>query len=388
MKIGIDALYIRPGKVGGTESYLRNLLKGLEMVDDTNEYYIFTSGTNSSTFKFVKTNFHKIVCKVNGENRLSRVLYTSFVLPSLARKNKIDIMFFPTYIRSTGGMKGILTVSNPHDIQYRHYPQYFTSMQKMIFKYFYSLTLRKSDNIICISKFVRDDIKDNFPKVDLRKFSVIYNPIDFEKFDSASSAPASLLADKFSLISHKYILAVSTLLPHKNFDTLLDAYAKFKTGAFSDFKLVLVGVKQKSTGDLMQKIDILKLNQDVIIPGFVDGDELTLLYNNAAVFVAPSIFEGFGMSPVEAMYKKLPTITTTCTSLPEVTQGKAIYYDSPLDSTQLAHVLTETITNPPDAIALQEISMDMRQAYSIDKIAGEYIDFFTGIYNEKRKSSK
>lgn len=379
MKIGIDALYIRPGRTGGTESYLRNLLKGLEEADHSNEYYIFTSATNCDTFHFENKNFTKIICAVNGESRIKRVLFESFRLPGKIDNLALDLMFFPTYIRTFFTIKKVITVSNLHDIQYKHYPRNFSKIQKLMFNIFYPVSLKKSDHIICISNFVKNDLIHYFPRIHPEKYHVIYNPIDFLKFDQIQSSPEEVLGKTFGLEKRKYILAVSTLLPHKNFDTLIDAFAKLKMEEPNTTKLVIVGLKEKSTGRLTQRIEELKIAGDVVIPGFVKDEDLSLLYNHAALFVSTSVFEGFGMSPVEAMYKKLPTITTTCTSLPEVTQGRGIYYMDPYDSTELAHLMAATMKNRPDDEELQMISDDFKIRYSLNNIAGEYIKYFTGL---------
>lgn len=380
MKIGIDCLFIRPGKNGGTESYLRNLLKGLHEIDDENEYYLFTTYANNDSFKFLKNNFHTVLCNVDGQNKIKRVLFSVFKLPSIVEDLKLDLMFFPSYIRTPKKIKNTITVSNVHDIQYKHFPHYFSLTQKLIFKFFYPVSFKKSDKIVCISDFAKEDIMSRFPNVNKDKFTKIYNPIDFEKIDNpeATEGDWGINVDK-----KKYIISIASLLPHKNIDTLVRAFAEFKRIDTFGIKLVLVGIKGKATEKILNMIRELEIEDSVIIPGYVNDQQLSLLYKNAAVFVSTSLFEGFGMPPVEAMYMQLPTITSRCTSLPEVTQNNALYYNDPYDYVELAGLLKQIIENPPESEKLLKASKEIKEAYALKKIAEEYMCLFESLKHTK-----
>lgn len=383
MRIGIDALYIRPGKVGGTESYLRNLLKGLEFIDDRNEYYIFLTESNYQTFSFTKENFRKINCPITGDKKLSRVFYVNIALPKLINNLKLDIMFFPTYIRPIYKFKKTITVSNVHDIQYKHFPEYFSFLQKVSFNIFYPVSLSLSQHVICISEFVKDDIEFNFKKINKDKFSKIYNPIDFDKFDCIST-DFTPVSNAFKITSSEYILSVASLLPHKNVETLIRAFGLYKYGNANNIKLVLVGIKSKTTSKLGNLIDELDLVNDVIITGFINDEMLSSLYKNARLFVSTSLFEGFGMPPIEAMYKKLPTISTRCASLQEVTKNLAFYYDNPTDSQELSNLIKRVLPLPLDNPRLDYISKVIKDSYELNTICQQYIELFEYLYKNSQ----
>lgn len=286
-------------------------------------------------------------------------------------------MFFPTYIRCFKDLGDTVTVSNIQDIQYKHYPEYFSVIQKMIFNVFYPLSLRKSDKVICISEHVKNDLISNFAYIKKDKLQVIHNAIDFEKLDELSlDAAETSIEQKYGLTPKNYILSVAALSPHKNIDTLVAAFVEFREIHKKDMKLVLVGVSGRSANDLREKVSQNKYKESIIIPGFIDDHMLALLYKQAALFVSTSLFEGFGMPPVEAMYKRIPTITTKCTSLPEVTMGKAVYYDNPLDAKELSLIMNTTINTPPHNQYLEEVSDKLRQSYSLETIAYQYKSFF------------
>lgn len=377
MRIGIDALFVRPGKVGGTESYLRNLLKALQIVDKENEYIIFTSKNNEKTFNFEKPNFVKVVCDFDNSSRVRRMIYTNLFLPKLIREKKIDVMFFPTYMRCLSHLKNIKTISNIHDVQYKHYPEYFSYSKKLIFNIFYPASIYKSDKLVCISHFSKDDVIQHFPDVDKEKLSVIHNPIDFEKFELKGNNEN--LITKFGLKKGEYILTVASHVPHKNLETLIRAFGQLKAKYNSTQKLVLVGIKDKSTEDMEKLLKELNIFDETIVPGFVDDNTLSQLYNNAGAFVSPSLFEGFGMPPVEAMYRRVPTITTECASLPEVTKFKAKYYKNPVDFNELASTIQEVLLNPPD---MSKIPEEMINSYSLEEIGNQYIKLFKEVYSK------
>lgn len=375
IRIGIDALYIIPGKVGGTASYLMNLLKGLERVDDENEYFIFTSKSNYETFNFSKNNFKTVVCDLDNAKRFNRVIYTSTKLPSRIKNNNIDIMFFPTYVRCIQKIKGTKIISNVHDIQYKHFPENFSFIKKVLFSIAYPISLRKSNANICISNFVKKDIISNYKNINPNNFEVIYNAIDFEKFELNDKISFDNFGNKLGLEKKNYILSVASLLPHKNISTLINAFSVYKNkNQNSNIKLVLVGLKDKSTNDLVKLIAENEIQTSVVIPGFVSDNDLNLLYNNATIFVSSSLFEGFGMPPVEAMYRGIPVITTKCTSLPEVTMGEAIYYNNPTDAEDLARVIQETLDN--GFIYRKDINQMLTERYSLENVANIYKKFF------------
>ena len=381
IKVGIDALFIRPGGIGGTESYLRNLLKGLERVDKENEYYIFASKTNYDTFRFVNKHFKVIICDVDNRNKLHRIIYTSTKLPKLIKNYKISVMFFPTYVRCISNIRRTKIVSNVHDIQYMHFPKNFNLSKRILFKLVYPLSLKKSDKNICISNFVKQDIMSHFNSINKDNFEVIYNPIDFEKFNIKSDIFFENVSSRYGIETKNYMLSVASLLPHKNISTLIRAFSIYKSKNKNHIKLVLVGLKESSSNELLNLISKLNIERDVIITGFVSDDELNLLYNNASIFICTSLFEGFGMPPIEAMYRNIPVLTTRCASLPEVTMGETIYYDNPTDENELARAVENTLNS--NVCYSDDIRQRLVEKYSLENIALKYKLMFEGIMNKK-----
>jgi glycosyltransferase involved in cell wall biosynthesis len=378
IKVAIDLLFLRPNKVGGTESYLRNLLKGFQTLDDKNNYYLFVSKNNCRQFEIDYKNFNVIKCSIDNSNRLKRLLYQNYRLPQKIKKVNPDIMFFPTYTRCLNKLNGIKVISNIHDLQYKYYPEYFNIAKKIIFNIFYSVSIKKSDYLITISDSVKDDINKFFGDKYKNKMKTIHNPIDFDKISKRNYTGSF---KKIDVEKTKYILSVASLLPHKNITTLIKAFNYYEKKNNSNFKLVLVGLKDKSTNKITKLLSKFNLENKVIIPGYVSNEVLASLYSNALLFISPSKFEGFGMPPIEAMYNKIPVITTRCASLPEVTLEQAYYYDPPEDYEKLANKINEVINNYPSDEKLNKIAGKAYKNYNLKKIAQEYINFFEEVLN-------
>jgi glycosyltransferase involved in cell wall biosynthesis len=376
VKIGIDALFLRLGKVGGTESYLINLLKGINKINKKHQYYIFVSYNVKDKFDSFPKRFKIIVCGFNNNNRWRRIIYQNIVLPKVIKKMNLDIMFFPTYVRCLGGLSDIKVISNIHDLQYLHYPRNFGLLKRMIFNIFYPASIQKSDKLVSISNFVKDDIVCKFGDRYKDKINTIYNPIDFEEIHKVNKPE---LLKKFDIDADKYILSVASLLPHKNIITLIKAFDWLLKIKRVRLKLILVGLIGKSTRLIMKTIEKYKIEDKVVILGYVTSDVLSTLYKNAKLFISPSLFEGFGMPVIEAMFSNVPVITTKEASLPEVTMNKAFYYYLPRDYKRLALKIREVLEcYPPDSY-LSKLSDEVYKKYNKERIAADYINLFESL---------
>lgn len=328
-RIAIDLLWLRPGKVGGTESYIRNLLNGFLKLEEEFHFVLVASKDNADTFReYLKdARFEMIVANIESKNIGKRIIWQWMNQNRLLRKNGLRNCFTPVYCRPlfNGGVKYVNTI---HDIQAYHYPQYhpfyevwFSKLNWMIDKYF-------SRHIVAISQFVKDDLV-NIYHFEEDKVDVIYNPILVEKEDVV---PFEELKEQYGIETEEYFYSVSQLIPHKNFETLLYAFKEIKdSGNKLPCKLLVSGINGNAAGELKKKLDQLDIKENVILTGFVSNSVRNALYKNCRAFLFPSVFEGFGMTAIEAMYFERPVLTTKCASIPEVTQEKANYVEDPYD---------------------------------------------------------
>ena len=368
MRIGIDLLWVRPGKNGGTESYIRNLLDGFAQYGNSeNEYYLYLSRDNAQSFEkyFSNTIFVKKVMPVESAGQAKRVLWENLHLSSQGRKDQLNLWFMPVYSRPffMGGKIPCITVI--HDLQGLHYPEYFSKGRNLFFRFSWWIDCHTSAKIVTISEFCKKDILEHY-KIVPEKVKVIYNPILMDE----ETTDFHILAAKYNIKSKQYFYTVSSLAKHKNLITLLKMIKLMKSDG-QEPKLVITGVKVNAANEIMQYIKENDLEENVVYTGFISNEDRNALYDNCKVFLFPSVFEGFGMPPVEAMMRGVPVVTTKKTSLLEVTQGKAMYIDDPYSE----QAWKTTLDSVPDTVKVNETFSE----FSLKVIAAEYNDLFESI---------
>jgi len=206
--------------------------------------------------------------------------------------------------------------------------------------------VKKSDRIITVSDFSKSEII-KYTKTGHDKITVIHNGIDGAKFKSLSGPDLTHVKEKLKLPG-KFILFVGNVKPHKNLKRLLKAYEKICNQGIKDYHLVVAGQKEgfitADTGifNLLENSAVLR--DKVSFTGPVDNDALPVLYNAASLLVLPSLYEGFGLPPLEALGCGCPVIVSNTASLPEVC-GDAAYYVDPYSGESIADGIYKVLTD-------------------------------------------
>jgi glycosyltransferase involved in cell wall biosynthesis len=248
---------------------------------------------------------------IKSEKVYSRIVKENLLLDKYAKKEQVDLMFVPVYSKPLFKNKKIPYITTIHDLQALHYPEYFSRHKYLWLKFAWKRCAKTSDKIVAISNFVKKDIAEKLD-IPLEKISVIYNPITgLEKIAEFKS-----IKDKYDITEKSYYYTVSSLFPHKNLKTLLYVIKKLKDES-SDVpkKLLISGIGGKSKNEIVNLISKLDIEKEVILTGFISDEERNSLYKSAKIFLFPSIFEGFGMPPIEAMMLGTPVITTKLSTI-------------------------------------------------------------------------
>ncbi|WP_459201917.1 glycosyltransferase family 4 protein [Methanococcus sp. CF] len=368
MKIGIIAESLNRPKTG-VEHYLSNLLSNFDV--KSNIYCIGYEKLPLEKFnEYIISNPFKIIFAT---------LWYPYVTYSLKYKTDFDIIHNPRHFPTLFKLKHSKYVITVHDIfgiklNSKNYETY----KKVAYRLLLPKTLESADKIIAVSENTKNDLINHF-KIPPNKIKVIYNAAD-KTFAKLNEIEISDIKKKYA-INYSFILYVGGLAAHKNIIRLIEAYNILKKLGVTH-KLVLAGVKRYKYKEIFETIEKLNLQNDVIFTGYVPDEDLPGLYNAADLFVYPSLYEGFGIPPLEAMQCGTPVITSNTSSLPEVV-GDAGIMVNPYDVDELANKMYEVLTNEYLRKEMSKKGLERAKLFSWKKCAEEHIKVYEEVYNMK-----
>ncbi len=364
MKIGIDIRLIGKKRTGD-EVVFFNLVKSLARIETNHGFELLTDITDKHTLQEIseslgiagKNNF-KIVSLPTS----NKFAWNFWTLPKYLRANPVDV-YLTQYITPFFVPHSIKIATIVHDISFNFFPQLIKFSDLLFLKILIPLSLRRADKIIGVSQFTRDEII-KFYQIAPEKVDYIYDAIgdEFLKADIPQAAK-EVVREKYQL-PEKFILYLGTLQPRKNIPHLIEALARIKD-RMGDMKLVACGNLKAHNADAKIKEAILKnsLENEVIFPGFIDEQDKVAVFAQAQVFVFPSLYEGFGIPPLEAMSQNVPVLCSDIPSLREVAGDGALFFD---------------LNNLDDfSKKLYDISMDNNLRSRLIRLGAERISFFS-----------
>jgi glycosyltransferase involved in cell wall biosynthesis len=305
----------------------------------------------------------------------NRFVSESLVAPSLRRKYGVKALLSPNYF-TPPYCDRLVTLTSILDLQYVHYPQFFSSRKRAWLQFAHRMTLRTADVVTVISEFVRDDLLNRYGSQFEEKVQVVPIGISWSRFDQA--VRPSILGQR----SAPFILSVASHYDHKNLVTLLRAFATLRGKIPHDLVLVgqrkenLIGVRQSRAASLEDLAVELGVADRVVFTGHSTDETVAWCYKHSDLFVFPSLFEGFGMPVVEAIGMGVPVITTRCGSLPEVTRGFATLVASPTDHEELASEIVRNLESRVSEQQLSNAAQSIREHFGPERIAAQYVDLF------------
>lgn len=373
MRIGINTLFLIPGKVGGSEVYLRNLLFHLAKIDKQNEYILFTNKENSNTFQISQPNFTEVLCPIEAAFRPARILWEQFVLPFQIKKYAISVLHSPGYTAPIlAPCRSVVTI---HDMNCFYYPEDFSRLAIPLLRILVSLAARASDRVIVVSRNSKNHLV-KILKMPENKICVIY--IAGSSYLSVATAAENEVREKLKKrygVGNKFILNVSASHPHKNLHRLIEAYDILCKKHRIDCQLVIVGIKGRAQTSLMNSAKELSLEKRIIFTGWVSNEDLSSLYSAAQLFVFPSLFEGFGIPVLEAMACGIPVVCSNATSLPEVA-GEAAILVTPYCVDEIAEAMYRALTDETLRAILLQKGLKRAGQFSWEKTARDTLDAY------------
>lgn len=318
MKICIDLTSLADN-FSGIERFAACL--ALEMIDSTNNDFIlvFKNNVHGMFSEKVKKNNVKTVIL----DKCNKLFFNQIRLPLALHKIKADCFLFLAFPVPVLSFKKNM-ISTIHDICCWDCPETMNERSKWYFRISHRIAVHKCKALITISEFSKHRIIDKL-KVPEKKIWLIYCGIS-NKFSKSDVIDEKYILKKYN-IGKKYLLSLSTLEPRKNIKLLISAYQELIMEGYNLPELVLAGRRGWKMDDVLPFMEVDVKNK-ILFTGFIDDEDLPSVYTNALCFIFPSIYEGFGMPPLEAMSCGVPVICSDSSSLPEICGDAAVYFKS------------------------------------------------------------
>ena len=273
------------------------------------------------------------------------------------------------------------TVVTIHDISFEHYPHFFSPRDRLILKTLVPLSARRAAHILTVSQHAKREIIDRY-NLPPDKITVTYEAAGEQFCPIDDPAALQAVRSKYGIGDGPFVLALGNLQPRKNIARLVEAFAAAVRNDISPGKvipkLVIAGKAQWRESEVFQAVQQAGLDGRVLFPGYVEDGDLPALYSAAAVFVYPSLYEGFGLPPLEAMACGAPVISTNAASLPEVV-GDAALVVEPTDVAALAQALRDVLSQPGLQADLRQRGFARAAQFSWERCAAETLAAYAAV---------
>jgi glycosyltransferase involved in cell wall biosynthesis len=351
------------------ETYLKRLVRSLSAVDHTTRYSLFVNREDLEAFS---NGFGENFKVVGGclRPRPVRLLFQQVVLPAAALVGGLDVVHSPSFIMPMfrAGRRHLLTV---YDMTFFSHPECHIPLRRSR-PYLTAIvaSLRRADLVTVPSESTKREILRCVPGVDAMKIRVVVPGIN-DEFKPMSARRVAAAADKLG-VRKPYVLYVGTLEPRKNLLTLVDAFRRLVEEHDVEEDLVLAGKAGWGYEPLFEKIRVHGLDDRIHRLGYVPHELLPGLVGGASLFVYPSLAEGFGFPPLEAMACGVPTIASDSSSLAENLDGAAVLV-SPNDPVALGGAMIKVLRDEPVRHELRQKGLERVESYRWERTARETI---------------
>ena len=352
MRIAIDARKLRDFGIG---TYLRNILIELSRLDRETEYVVLCRPDDAAAGDVLGRNFRMVP-----ETAPAYSIAEQFRIPLSLARERVRLVHEPHYVLPPlTRCRSVVTI---HDCIHLMFPQYLPSKLAHVYaKGSMWSAAHKADRILTVSEASKRDIL-RFFNVPAEKVVVVSNAIDERFLAPANAERMDLVRQRYQL-DHPFVLYVGNIKPHKNIERLIDAFGRARSECPDDLKLVIIGDEISKYPGLRQSVHKHKLDKHVRFLGFQPMETLAAFYRLARAFVFPSLYEGFGLPPLEAMACGSPVVTSNVSSLPEVAGGAALLVD-PYDANSIAGGIVRAVTDETLRADLIARGLDRARSFS------------------------
>lgn len=366
MRIGIDGRPIQ-GRFTGDCTYWRGLIGGLSRLGSDDEFFIYLDPKLPRPEVPASENL-----RVRYLRSISWRAWSAWAFPRALREDGIHVAHVQ-YTIPPGVPCPVVT--SIHDVSFKRHIEFFPLTDRLILDMGVKRSAKRASRILAISSYTKRELLELY-RIPPAKITVIYPGVDKQFRPMDMEAARQVIGEKYGIRS-PFVLTVGVIQPRKNLQRLLEAFAKFKGVWQSVHQLIIAGKYGWMETGLERRIERLGLVGDVVLTGYVPYEDLPAFYSAADVFVYPSVYEGFGLPPLEAMACGTPVITGDRTSLPEVVGDAGMMVD-PHDVDALAGAILRVSSS--DSLRAEMSAESLKQAgkFSWDDMARQV----AAIYHE------
>ena len=365
----------------GIGTYIRNVVRTLARLDRESDYFLVGLPAKVAECGALPPNFRAVELAGRDDTLKGNLEFRAIV-----RRLGCDVVHIPHLFWLPRGLSCpyVLTV---HDLlEHMYGSRESSSLRRSLHFYLTRRVLRRAARVLAVSQFTKNEIEKLLAVPDAR-IEVVYNAID-ERFlhGHASEADRDLIAQRYQ-VNHPFILYAGAIRPHKNVVRIIEAFSALKSELqkeqqFPDLKLIIIGDDLSSHPRLRRTVVRSCVQNDVRFLGFVPIEVLRIFYDVAKVFVFPSLYEGFGLPPLEAMAHGTPVVTSNTSSLPEVA-GNAGLLVNPENVFEIRRGLQRALLDGALRERMKQRGYEQAQRFSWSASVGRILEIYREVAGEQ-----
>jgi glycosyltransferase involved in cell wall biosynthesis len=371
VKVAIDIRRITEFGVG---TYTRNVVRALARIDRDHQYFLLGSPQEAAEIGPLPANFTCV--PLLGSNRTPKGY---FDCRATIKRLHCDIAHIP-HLFSIPRNLPCPYVMTVHDVlEHMYGAGEGSNVRRSLHFHLTRHVLKGAKRILAVSRFTKSEIEKLFA-IPGQRIEVIYNAID-ERFlrGHATEADRQILAERY-LVTYPFLLYAGRISPHKNLVRIIEAFSALKAqlekqSQFADLKLIIIGDELSKHPDLRRTVIRSGVQNDVRFMGFIPIEMLRLFYDAAKVFVFPSLYEGFGLPPLEAMAQGTPVVTSNISSLPEVV-GNAAVLVNPENVFEIMRGVQRVLVDPSVREKIRQRGYEQAKKFSWDASAQRILQVY------------
>lgn len=367
--IGIDARLFGSAQAAGIGVYSEELIGNILKFDSENHYTVFVTPEVSDFFPFYAKNLTKRVVSFPHYSYSEQFLY-----PRTLARARLDLIHY-TNFNSPVLFKRIKSIVTIHDLTLWFYPgrRSDSPLRRLVYRYVIRKSCENATRVIAVSNRTKEDIV-KYLKIDPGKIDVVYEGLPNRYKLLEDDRKIEAIKAKYN-ISRSFFLYVGQWRPHKNLVRLLRAFALLRHRYNIDYQLVLVGKADINIAKMQTTIKRLGIQESVIVTGYVADSDLPYFYSAAEAFVFPSLYEGFGVPPLEAMASGTPVLSSNASVMPEVLGNAALFFD-PTNIEDMAQAMYKLATTYRIKKELRDKGFEQVKRYSYTRMARQTLEVY------------